>query len=202
MRVTGPGGHSWSNFGEPNPITALARGIVRFSSISVRADPRTSYNFGVIEGGTAVNSIPAHAAVTVDLRSEEESELDRLETALREVMLTSVQTENSAAIPGSEALKVSFRSLDIRPGGKLPENAPLLATIRSVDRFLNNRTRLESASTDANIPLSLGIPAIAIGGGGSSGNTHKLTEWYDATGRASALKRLLLTILALAGVQP
>ena len=202
VSVTGPGGHSWSDFGAPNPITALSRGIVKFSSIHVPDDPRSSYNFGMIEGGTSINSIPARAAVKIDLRSEEDAELNRMESALRDAMQSGLREEVLANHAGNDALQVSFRSLGARPAGKISDDAPLVETIRNVDRYLGNRSRLERSSTDANIPLSQGIPAVALGGGGKGSGSHTLGEWYDATGREMGLKRLLLTTLALAGVQP
>lgn len=199
VTITGPGGHSWSDFGVPNPITAISRGIVRFSSVSLPDNPRSTYNFGVIDGGTSVNSIPSRAVAKVDLRSEDERELTRLERSLREAMQSGMNDEISATQSVRDALQISFRSLGIRPAGKLPDDSPLLATIRSVDRFLGNRSRLERSSTDANIPLSLGIPAVAIGGGGKGGGSHTLDEWYDPTGRELGLKRLFLAVLSLAG---
>ncbi len=199
--ITGPGGHSWSDFGAPNPITAIARGIVKFSAISVPSDPRSSYNFGTIEGGTSVNSIPSKSAVKVDLRSEDEGELSRLENALRDAMQTGVKEEISATQSAKDALQLNFRLLGTRPAGKLPDDSPLIATIRNVDRFLGNRSRLERSSTDANIPLSMGIPAVALGGGGRGGGSHTLYEWYDPTGRELGLRRLFLTVLSLAGVE-
>ena len=199
--ITGPGGHSWSDFGAPNPITAIARGIVKFSAISVPTDPRSSYNFGTIEGGTSVNSIPSKSAVKVDLRSEDEGELGRLEAALRDAMQGGVKEEISATQSAKDALQLNFRLLGTRPAGKLPDDSPLVATIRNVDRFLGNRSRLERSSTDANIPLSMGIPAVALGGGGRGGGSHTLDEWYDPTGRELGLRRLFLTVVSLAGVE-
>jgi acetylornithine deacetylase/succinyl-diaminopimelate desuccinylase-like protein len=201
VTVTGPGGHSWSDFGAPNPITALARGIVKFSSLTVPEDPRSSYNFGIVEGGTSVNSIPARAVVKVDLRSEGEAEITKMESALRDAMQAGIKEEMAAARDPNAQLQLNFRSLGLRPAGKLPENSPLLDSIRSVDRFLGTRSRLERSSTDANIPLSLGIPAISIGGGGKANGSHTLEEWYDPAGRELGLKRLLLTTVVLAGLQ-
>ncbi len=202
VTITGPGGHSWSDFGAPNPITALARGIVKFSSLTVPEDPRSSYNFGVVEGGTSVNSIPARAIVKVDLRSEEEAEVTKMETSLRAAMEAGIKEEMAGAARDSAGtLQVSFRSLGLRPSGKLPENSPLLDSVRSVDRFLGTRSRLERSSTDANIPLSLGIPAISVGGGGKANGSHTLDEWYDPAGRELGLKRLFLTTVLLAGLQ-
>jgi tripeptide aminopeptidase len=213
VTISGPGGHSWSDFGNPNPITAIARGIVRFSSVRMPDDPRSSYNFGVIEGGTSINSIPARVTVKVDLRSEDEGELGRLETSLRDAMMAGVKEETESAHQSAGAddeyvqlnqyhLGMEIRSLGNRPAGKLPGDSPLLATIRSVDSYLGNRSRLERSSTDANIPLSLGIPAVALGGGGKGGGSHTIEEWYDPSGRELGLKRLFLAAVALAGLQP
>ncbi len=201
VTVTGPGGHSWSDFGAPNPITAVSRGIVRFSSIRHSKAPRSTFNFGAIAGGTSVNSIPARVTVKVDLRSEDAHELARLEAALRTAMQKGVRDEISAASAANDALLVGFHSLGERPSGKLPDKSPLLATIRDADLFLGISPRLESSSTDANIPLSLGIPAVALGAGGTGGGSHTLAEWYDPTGRDLGLRRLFLIAVALAGLE-
>jgi tripeptide aminopeptidase len=200
VSITGPGGHSWSDFGTPNPITALARAIVRFSAIRLPDEPRTTFNFGFIEGGTSVNSIPSRAAVKVDLRSDEEAELGRLEAALQAAVRSGID-EEMAARSGNGNLEDQFRVLGVRPGGKLADDSPLLAAINNVDRYLGIRSRPERSSTDANLPLSMGIPAIAVGGGGHGGGAHSLAEWYDPSDRELGLKRVLLTILAMAGVQ-
>lgn len=197
--VEGPGGHSWSDFGRPNPINALARGIVQFSGVRVSEHPRSSVNFGVIEGGNSVNSIPSRAAVRVDLRSESDSELARLELSLRDAMRLGARQETDFTGSLADELKLTLRSIGARPSGKLPDDSVLLDTIREVDSFLGNRSRLERSSTDANLPLSLGIPAVSLGGGGMGGGAHTLSEWYDSTGRALGLKRLYLTTLTLAG---
>lgn len=199
--ITGPGGHSWSDFGAPNPITAIARGIVQFSSIRVTDAPRSTFNFGLIEGGNSVNSIPAEASVKVDLRSESETELARMETALREAMQSGMAAEISARRSGEGTLQMKVSSLGSRPAGKLPDDSPLLQTIRDVDRFLQNTSRVESSSTDANLPLSMKIPAVSLGGGGKGGGAHTLAEWYDPAGRELGLKRLFLLTAALAGLQ-
>ncbi|MGB6483754.1 MAG: M20/M25/M40 family metallo-hydrolase [Candidatus Acidiferrales bacterium] len=200
VSIEGPGGHSWSDFGMPNPITALARGIVQFSRTPVPADPRTTFNFGVISGGNSVNSIPMEADVRVDLRSEDEAELSRLESEVRKAFADAVGEEMAAASEGSP-LKLKISVIGVRPAGKLPEDSPLLVAIENADRYLGNRSRLERSSTDANLPLSQGIPAIATGAGGQGGGAHSLDEWYDPAGRELGLKRALLTILAVAGVQ-
>jgi tripeptide aminopeptidase len=139
--------------------------------------------------------------VKVDLRSEDENELARLEGALRDAMQFGMTAETKATKSPSDSLQLAVKSLGTRPAGKLPDDSPLLATIRNVDRFLGNRSRLERSSTDANIPLSMGIPAIAVGGGGRGGGSHTLDEWYDPAGRELGLKRLFLTVVSLAGFE-
>jgi acetylornithine deacetylase/succinyl-diaminopimelate desuccinylase-like protein len=205
--ITGPGGHSWSDFGLPNPIHALGRGIARFVAGPVPESPRTSFNIGEIEGGTSVNSIPARASMKVDLRSESEAELGKLEAFLREVVQTGIDEEMAAArdrgMAGSTSmLDLKITVLGVRPAGKLPENSPLLAALLSADRQLGNQSRRERSSTDANIPLSLGIPAISLGAGGRSGGAHTLEEWYDPAGREMGLQRVALTLLGVAGLEP
>ena len=208
ISVLGPGGHSWSDFGVPNPIHALSRGLARFVKVRVSSEPRTTFNVGAIEGGTSVNSIPDRATIKVDLRSESEGELDHLEAALREAIQAGVDEEMAAArdrgITGREPngkLEIKLRVLGLRPAGELAETSPLLAAVREADRYLGNRSHRERSSTDANIPLSLGIQAISIGAGGRAGGAHTLSEWYDATGRELGLQRILLTLLGVAGLE-
>ncbi len=199
--ITGPGGHSWSDFGIPNPINALVRGSLRFINTKVPQAPRTTFNLGQIEGGTSVNSIPHEATLKVDVRSESEDELTRLENALRECIAAGVRDEMEAARDRSRGkLEFKVELLGSRPGGELRADSPLLASLRAADNFLGNQSRIERSSTDANIPLSLGIDAIAIGAGGSGGGAHSLQEWYDPTGREFGLKRVLLTLIGIAGV--
>lgn len=199
--VSGPGGHSWSDFGAPNPITAISRGIVQFSSIRLPASPRSTFNFGVVEGGNSVNSIPAEASVKVDLRSESDTELARMESSLRDSMQAGMAAEISARRSNDGALQMKVRSLGSRPAGKLPEDSALLQTVRDVDRYLQNSARAESSSTDANLPLSMKMPAVSLGGGGKGGGAHTLAEWYDPVGRELGIKRLFLVTAALAGLQ-
>jgi acetylornithine deacetylase/succinyl-diaminopimelate desuccinylase-like protein len=206
ITITGPGGHSWSDFGAPNPIHALGRGIARFVAAKVPEAPRTSFNIGEIEGGTSVNSIPSSAHMKVDLRSESETELSTLEGQLRDAVKVGIDEEMSAArergmAGGSSLLSLKINVLGVRPAGELPENSPLMAALLAADDHLGNRSRHERSSTDANIPLSMGIPAISIGAGGRSGGAHTLEEWYDPAGREMGLQRVALTVLAIAGLE-
>ena len=207
ITITGPGGHSWSDFGAPNPIHALGRGIARFVTARVPESPRTSFNIGEIEGGTSVNSIPASAHMKVDLRSESETELAALEGLLRDAVKGGIDEEMSAArergMGGSgNMLNLKINVLGVRPAGELPENSPLLAALLAADNQLGNRSRRERSSTDANIPLSVGIQAISLGAGGRSGGAHTLEEWFDPAGRELGLQRIALTVLAVAGLEP
>jgi tripeptide aminopeptidase len=197
VTVRGHGGHSWSDFGVANPIIALARIIDRFAGTPVPALPKTTYNIGMINGGTSVNSIPESATMKVDTRSASLEQLDRLESALHEAV--DAITSDSAGRKKQE-LAAEVRIIGNRPAADLPVESQLLKAIRAVDAQLNNVARIQRASTDANVPLSLGREAIAIGAGGSGGGAHTVSEWYDATGRDLGLKRILLLILALAGV--
>jgi len=199
--VSGPGGHSWSDFGMPNPINALVRGSVRFINTRVPVSPRTTFNIGQIEGGTSVNSVPHEAKLKVDIRSESEDELMRLENALRESIAAGVRDELESARDRSKG-KLSFKVqlLGSRPGGELRPDSPLVFALRAADEALGNQSRTERSSTDANIPLAAGIDAIAIGAGGNGGGAHSLQEWYDPTGREVGLKRALLTLLGVSGL--
>ena len=201
--ITGPGGHSWSDFGIPNPINALVRGSLRFINTKVPVTPRTTFNLGQVEGGTSVNSIPHEAKLKVDLRSESEDEITRLESAFRECMATGVRDEMEHARDRSKGkLEWKVNLIGSRPGGDLPATSALLAALRSADDSIGNQSRVERSSTDANIPLSLGIDAISIGAGGTGGGAHSLQEWYEPAGRENGLKRVLLTLLGVAGAAP
>jgi acetylornithine deacetylase/succinyl-diaminopimelate desuccinylase-like protein len=174
---------------------------VRFLNTRVPANPRTTFNLGQIEGGTSVNSIPHEARLKVDVRSESEDELVRLENALRECMAAGVRDEMESSRDRSKGkLEWKVETLGSRPGGELSGDSPLLAALRSADEYLSNSSRMERASTDANIPLSLGIDAIAIGAGGNGGGAHSLQEWYEPAGREIGLQRALLTVLGASGI--
>ena len=199
--ITGPGGHSWSDFGMPNPISALVRGSVRFINTRVPASPRTTFNLGQIEGGTSVNSVPHEARLKVDIRSESEDELSKLESALRDSIAAGVRDEMEAPRDRSKGkLEWKVELLGSRPGGELAPDSPLLAALRAADQYVGNQSRVERSSTDANIPLAAGIDAISIGAGGNGGGAHSLQEWYEPAGRELGLKRALLTLVGIAGI--
>src|SRR5215471_483150 len=192
----GPGGHSWSDFGVPNPIVSLCRALADFSQAEVPESPRTTFNVGVIQGGTSVNSIPESASARVDLRSASPQELQKLEERLRVAAEAAV-----AGGSGDKKLSVEIKIIGDRPAATLPAEARILQVIRAVDAHLGIKSVPRLASTDANIPLSLGREAITIGSGGDGGGAHTLREWFDCTQRDLGLKRILLALLGLAGVQ-
>jgi tripeptide aminopeptidase len=203
--VRGPGGHSWSDFGAPNPIVVLARAIQSFAQIPVPASPKTTFNVGVIRGGTSVNSIPESASMRVDIRSTSMAEMERLERALRQSLEKAIEEESQATQARHSSPRRPFGlshelvAIGNRPAGELYAKAYIMQVIRAVDAQLGNAAQVQRASTDANIPLSLGLEAIAIGGGGTGGGAHTLQEWFDCSGRELGLKRILLTLLGLAG---
>jgi acetylornithine deacetylase/succinyl-diaminopimelate desuccinylase-like protein len=204
VTMRGQGGHSWSDFGTPTPIVALSRAIDDFSRTAVPSDPKTTFNIGVIEGGTSVNSIPESARMRVDLRSASSEEIVKLEKALREALNHAV-LETSVPRPrktdgNSPSLAYEMKQIGNRPAAELKTNSRLLAAIQAVDQHLNNSARLQRASTDANIPLAQGREAAAIGAGGSGGGAHTMHEWYDPAQRELGLKRILLSTLSIAGV--
>jgi tripeptide aminopeptidase len=204
--VRGPGGHSWSDFGAPNPILVLAGAIAKFTQTPVPSSPKTTFNVGVIRGGTSVNSIPESASMRVDIRSTSMAEMESLEAALRHDLEQAIQQESQASERRtssqrrSSGLSHEIVGIGSRPAGELDPSARILKVIRAVDAHLGNAAQIQRASTDANIPLSMGREAIAIGGGGVGGGAHTLQEWFDCGGRDLGLKRILLTLLALAGV--
>ena len=195
-----PGGHSWSDFGVPNPIVLLARALARFSEVGVPTNPRTTFNIGVIHGGTSVNSIPESATARVDLRSASGEELHKLEERLRECVNEAWTEVPLSYRAGEVRVRFAIESIGDRPAAELPADARILKIIRAVDSHLRIKSIPRLASTDANVPLSLGIEATTIGSGGDGGGAHTVREWFDCSNRDLGLKRILLTLLALTGV--
>ena len=200
ISFAGPGGHSWNDYGTPNPVHAIGEVISAFvqsadARLGAERRTRCSYNFGLVEGGTSVNSIPSSARAKLDLRSEDPQLLDEIAGLLTTAVERSLERENRDV--RSERLTAKIKELGARPGGKLPDNAPLLLTLQAVDSYLNIRTRVDCASTDANVPLSMGLPAVSIGAGGQGGGAHTNQECYQPETRDLGLRRILLALAAL-----
>jgi tripeptide aminopeptidase len=195
----GPGGHSWNDQGTANPVHALSHTISSFVHTAEfrneASGARSSYNFGIVEGGASVNSIPAQAMAKLDLRSEEIHVLEELSAMLTGSVERALELENRNA--KHSRLTAKIRELGSRPGGQLSSESILLRTIQSVDAHLKIQSRVNCASTDANIPLSLGLPAISIGTGGQGGGAHTTQEWFHPDGRETGLHRTLLLLAAL-----
>lgn len=203
VSISGPGGHSWTDAGRPNPIVLLSRGIAALdtqaSGIPSDKDNRTTFSPGYISGGTSVNSIPEKASVLLDLRSTDASQLDHYSDLIAETF-RSIVAEANGQSRDNAAGPVTWSSEQIgdRPTASLPQDSPILNSLHAVDRHLGLRTEFRLGSTDANLPMSLGVPAVAIAAGGTGGGIHTLGEWYDPTGREIALRRILLLLLDLA----
>ncbi len=196
--VTGNGGHSWSDFGMGNPLHALIRSMSLFIAEAPGIDSatgRNSFNVGVVEGGASVNAIPSLARAKVDLRSETSAGVAQLVKCLTAAVERGVEMENAAARTGR--VFAETRLIGSRPGGRLADSAPVLQALLAVDSYLGVRSRLDCASTDANIPLSMGKQAVSIGAGGTGGGSHTASEWYHPAGRDLGLKRVFLTLAML-----
>jgi len=202
VEISGPGGHSWGDFGLPNPVHAIGRAVSRLAAYPAPKEPRTTFNVGRIEGGTSVNSIPSHASMEVDLRSAAERELQRLDAFFRRTMREAVDEENAIRRAGDPPLKLKVDLIGERPTGETRADSPVVEVALEATRALGVTPRLDQSSTDSNLPISLGIPAITLGAGGSSGASHSLDEWYDPRERDLGLKRGLLVVLGIVGIKP
>jgi len=196
---SGPGGHSWSDYGVGNPLHALCRAVALFAETPLEGSPKSAINVGMIEGGAGVNAIAQTARAKVDIRSESNQKMDELVGALEQAVERARETENQRASGGQVTSRL--KEIGARPAAALADDAPILKYIRAVDAHLGIRSHLDCASTDANIPLSLGTPAIAIGAGGVGGGAHTLQEWFRPEGRDLGLKRIFLLVLLLLGPQ-
>jgi acetylornithine deacetylase/succinyl-diaminopimelate desuccinylase-like protein len=188
VHLRGHGGHSWSDWGTPNPVHALGAAIAELGALSLPAHPRTTLTVARIGGGTSVNAIPEEAWMAIDLRSEGQAELLALESAVRAAA--------EAAARRAGGLAVEIEIIGDRPAGATPADSPLVEAALAATRAVGAHPELASSSTDANVPMSLGIPAITVGAGGESGGVHTVEEWYANTDGARGIERALLTLVA------
>jgi tripeptide aminopeptidase len=202
VSIKGPGGHSFTDSGTPNPIVALGSAIAVLARTPLPERPTTTLNVGTVQGGTSVNSVPESATASIDFRSTSSDELLRLEVALHRAVEDAVVQTNAAARNQNHrnrgVLTFTVDKIGDRPAASLPSDSPVLDTLRAVDRHLGIQTDLRLGSTDANIPISLGIPALSVGAGGDGGGAHTVAEWYSDKNREIGLRRILLLTLALA----
>jgi acetylornithine deacetylase/succinyl-diaminopimelate desuccinylase-like protein len=201
VQLRGTGGHSWGDFGAANPVHALGRAISKLASYPAPREPRTTFNVGRIEGGNSVNAIPQVAAMDVDLRSASGPELLKLDAFFRRAMREATEDENAVRRYGDRPLELKVVLIGERPSGETPADADLVSLAWEATEALGVKPRFDQSSTDSNLPISLGIPAITLGAGGTSGNSHTLEEWYDPRDRDAGLKRALLVILGMVGLR-
>src|SRR5881296_3963648 len=196
----GPGGHSWAAFGVANPANAVGRAVALLADLPTPQAPRTTCAVVRLGGGTGLNSIPQEAWLDLDLRSEDPRALAQLDVTVRAALERAADDENRRRTTGSPTLRVDIQLLGDRPSGMTPRAHPLVQAAVAANRALGRDAELASASTDANVPIALGIPAIALGAGGKAGDAHLATEWFENVEGALGIIRALLVTAAMAEV--
>lgn len=195
----GPGGHSFGAFGIPSAIHALGRAIAQIADLQTKANPKTTFTVGQINGGTSVNAIAAEASMLVDLRSNDKVELDRLAEQFLAIVQRAADEENERW--QSDAITVEIEKFGDRPAASQPVSGLIVQAAYSAIEAVGMKPQLAGASsTDANHPISLGIPSVTLGRGGRAGEAHSLNEWFDPTDAYIGVQKNLLTLLSLVGV--
>jgi len=193
----GPGGHSWAAFGVPNAVHAAASAAAMLASLPLPRSPRTTLSVSRIGGGTSINSIPEEGWLEVDLRSTSASVLDRFDREIRIIVRAAAQQENARRATATPPLSHDVMVIGDRPSGELSADHPLVVSAMEATQLIDREPELAAASTDANVPIAMGIPAIAIGAGGRGGDAHTPGEWYDNIEGPLGIARAM-TILATA----
>lgn len=199
LRATykGPGGHSWAAFGVANPAHAVGIATARIADIALPASPRASLSVVRIGGGHSLNTIPMAAWLELDLRAESHEALKALDESVKEVLQRALEQVNRTRLPGTNPLALDVTPLGERPSGTTDEHHPLVQAALAATRALGATPALAAASTDANVPISRGIPGIALGAGGKGGDAHLLSEWYENVNGPAGIVRCLLVALAV-----
>jgi tripeptide aminopeptidase len=198
VSYTGPGGHSFGNFGIPSAIHALGRAIAAISDVRVSNDPKTTFNVGTIEGGTSVNTIAANAAMVIDMRSTSQEELAKLEAQVLSILQQAAKEENERW--GKESIELDLELVGDRPAGRQSAESIIVQAALAAANILGFESKLnQPSSTDSNVPISLGIPAVTLGGGGDYGGCHTLQEYFDPTDAHLGVQKLFLHCLGLVG---
>ena len=198
----GPGGHSWGAFGLVNPHHALGAGITNFvekADIYTDNGPKTSYNVGIISGGTSINSIPFKSSMQIDIRSIDPNRLNDMEEILFNSMNKALDEQNAIKRSGPD-LKLTINKIGNRPSGKVDESVPLIQKTIAATQYMGVEPRLTIGSTDSNIPISLGLPAVTIGRGGEGGGAHSLDEWWLNKDGYKSIQLALLILLSESGI--
>jgi tripeptide aminopeptidase len=203
-RVTykGRGGHSYGAFGNPNPAHALGRAIAAIADLQVPTTPKTTFNVGIVRGGTSVNSIPFEASMDVDMRSESATSLAALDARLQRALRRALAAENARWPKAKDRLALAIDTVGIRPAGTQPDTARIVRVARDAATLLGWTAELSASSTDANVPIGMGLPGITIDGGGKGGGAHGLDEWYeDGPNGWLGPQWATLLVLTLAGLR-
>ena len=197
----GPGGHSWAAFGVAHPIHALGNCVAQLARLRLPSEPRTTLSVGRVGGGLSVNAIPDDAWLEIDLRSTSPVVLDRMEAQIRKIIAMAAEEENGRRLAGTSLLHATIEIIGERPCGETPADHPLVQSAIDATRLVGREPDLATASTDANVPISLGIPAIAIGAGGRGGDAHTPGEWFDNTDGALGIARALTIVAGAAELE-
>jgi tripeptide aminopeptidase len=202
ITVSGPGGHSYGDFGMPNPTHALGRAIARIGDLTVPSSPRTTFNVGLIRGGTSVNSISMQAQMDIDMRSESADALADIDRRVRDAVSAAVADEQKRWPNSSIKLAIKYDTIGIRPTGSQSDDAQIVKVALAAGNEVGFAPRTTASSTDANLPISMGIPAITIDGGGRGDGAHSIGEWYDDGPEGwKGPQWALLIVAALAGLR-
>ncbi len=200
IHFRGAGGHSWTAFGVPNAVHAAAIAGALLARMSLPSAPRTTLSVGRIGGGISVNSIPDDAWLEVDLRSTSESALRTFESEIRAAATAALHEENLRGTRGAQPLTLEITVIGDRPSGETDRSLPLVTAAIEATRLIGREAELATASTDANVPISRGIPAIAIGAGGRGGEAHTTAEWFENSAGYLGVVRALAIVVATAGL--
>ena len=200
IRFAGPGGHSWSAYGLPNPLNAAGAVAAMLAVLPMPTDPRTTLTVSRIVGGMSVNSIPGEALVEIDLRSVSQETLEHFTRETLAVVDVALGEENARRAHGTPALSASVEVIGDRPGGETPQSPELVVSAVEATRLIGRVPELGSASTDANVPIALGIPAVALGAGGRGGDAHTPQEWFENVDGAAGIGRVLTVVCQAAGL--
>ncbi len=197
----GPGGHSFGEFGQPSAVHAMGRAVAKIADVRPPSEPKTTFTVGKAQGGTSINAIAGEARMAIDMRSNDEGALRALEEQILRLCRESVVEENQRW--GSTAITMDITLLGKRPAGVTPVDAPIVqvAQMATASTLEGAKMTLSASSTDSNIAMSLGIPAVTISGGGMGGSSHSLSEWYKPVNSYAGPQKILLTLLTLVGIQ-
>jgi acetylornithine deacetylase/succinyl-diaminopimelate desuccinylase-like protein len=200
VEYRGPGGHSWAAFGVPNPVHAAAACAAWLATLPLGGEPRTTLTVSRIGGGLSVNAIPAEGWLEIDLRSTSAAMLDRFTREIERAAFRAARDENARRADATPPLAHAVAIIGDRPSGEVPSDDPLVRTACAATRLVGREPELTTASTDANVPIGLGVPAIAIGAGGRGGDAHTPGEWFENADGAVGLARALTIVVAAAGL--